>query len=136
LEVLGMARSAARDRVEEVLEKVGLSGRGKERAGDLSGGEQQRCAVARALAPCPELILADEPTGNLDAYNADFVLDLLEQAAGEGSTVVIATHDRMMMAARPHRIIAVEKGRIVGMSSDGPKEAFQAANLAPAAGSF
>ncbi len=122
LEVLGMSRTNARQRVEEVLEKVGLSGRGRERAGDLSGGEQQRCAVARALAPNPELILADEPTGNLDAYNADFVLDLLEQAASDGATVVIATHDRMMMAARPHRIIAVEKGRIVGMSSDGPGE--------------
>jgi cell division transport system ATP-binding protein len=136
LEVLGMSGSDARDRVEDVLEKVGLSGRGKERAGDLSGGEQQRCAVARALSPCPELILADEPTGNLDAYNADFVLDLLEQAGGDGATVVIATHDRMMMAARPHRIIAVEKGRIVGMSSDGPREVFTEANSVSTVGSL
>jgi cell division transport system ATP-binding protein len=122
LEVAGATRAATRERVDEVLEKVGLEGRGKERAGDLSGGEQQRCALARALAPSPELILADEPTGNLDAYNADFVLDLLEQAQSEGATVLLATHDRMLMAARPHRTIAIEKGRIVGMSSDGPKE--------------
>jgi cell division transport system ATP-binding protein len=123
LEIVGVSKKETARRVEETLDKVGLLDRAKERAGELSGGEQQRCAVARALVASPELILADEPTGNLDAYNADFVLDLLEQAQQGGAAVVLATHDRMMMAARPHRVIAVEKGRILGMSSTGRQEA-------------
>lgn len=123
LEIIGASKKETQRRVEEILDKVGLSDRGRERAAELSGGEQQRCAVARALVASPELILADEPTGNLDAYNADFVLDLLEQAQQAGAAVVLATHDRMMMAARPHRVIAVEKGRILGMSSTGRQEA-------------
>ncbi len=119
LEVAGVSQADMVHRVSVLLERVGLAERGKERAGELSGGEQQRVALARALAPRPELILADEPTGNLDAFNADFVLDLLEQAQQDGATVVLATHDRMLMAARPHRTIALENGRVVGMSSEG-----------------
>ncbi len=119
LEVAGISRSNIGQRVNEILAKVGLNGRAGELAGGLSGGEQQRVAIARALIAEPELILADEPTGSLDAYNADFVLDMLEKTAAMGATVVLATHDRMLMAARPHRTIALEQGRIVGMSSDG-----------------
>jgi cell division transport system ATP-binding protein len=119
LEVAGVSTKAMASRVTAVLEKVGLKGREKELAGELSGGEQQRVAIARALAPNPELVLADEPTGNLDAYTGDFVLDLLEQVRDEGATVVLATHDRMLMAARPHRVIALENGRVAGMSSEG-----------------
>ena len=119
LEVIGTSGSEIARRVEEMLEKVGLKGRGKELAGTLSGGEQQRVAIARALAPGPELVLADEPTGNLDAFSGDFVLDLLEQSRNEGATVVLATHDRMLIAARPHRVITLENGRVAGMSSDG-----------------
>ncbi len=122
LEVAGASRSTIRGRVEEVLEQVGMTARGKELAGGLSGGEQQRAAIARALACEPEIILADEPTGSLDAYNADFVLDLLEKTARKGTTVVLATHDRMLMAARPHRTLAIDQGRMVGMSSDGKEE--------------
>lgn len=135
LEIAGTSKAETRRLVDEILDKVGLLGRDKERACDLSGGEQQRCAVARALIASPEVILADEPTGNLDAYNADFVLDLLEQARHNGATVVLATHDRMMMAARPHRTIAVEKGRIVGMSSTGPREVLMQIVPSPAMGS-
>lgn len=120
LEIIGIAHTEMNIRVEKTLEKVGLGGRLNELAGSLSGGEQQRCAIARAIVSSPELILADEPTGNLDSYNAGFVLDLLEQAQEEGAAVVVATHDRMMMASRPHRIIAIERGHIIGMSSEGP----------------
>jgi cell division transport system ATP-binding protein len=119
LEVLGMPRREIRRRVEEVLALVGLLGHEDEMAGGLSGGEQQRTAIARALAGKPDIVLADEPTGSLDAYNADFVLDLLENVANKNTTVVLASHDRMLMAARPHRIIALDRGRIVGMSSEG-----------------
>ncbi|MCP4606655.1 MAG: ATP-binding cassette domain-containing protein [Proteobacteria bacterium] len=117
LEVAGVSRSVIRRQVDAVLEQVGLSGRREERVEGLSGGEQQRTAIARALVGEPELILADEPTGSLDAYNADFILDLLEKASKRGTTVVLATHDRMLMAARPHRTIALDQGRIIGISS-------------------
>lgn len=118
LEVAGWSRAAIRARVEEVLEKVGLFESINERAGDLSGGEQQRIAIARAIAPNPEVILADEPTGNLDAYNANFVLDLFEQVNADGTTIILATHDRMLMSARPHRTITLEKGHLTGMTPE------------------
>ena len=123
LEVAGLSVSAMRSRVEEVLEQVGMPGRGADLTGFLSGGEQQRVAIARALVGSPSLILADEPTGSLDTYSANFVLDVLEQISAAGTTVVFATHDRMLMAARPHRVIAFEGGRLVGMSSNGAEAA-------------
>lgn len=118
LEVAGLSRARIRKRVAEVIERVGLGGRSREIAGTLSGGEQQRVAIARALASEPTLLLADEPTGSLDAFTADFILDLLEEATGRGAAVVLATHDRMLMAARPHRIVALEGGRMVGLTGD------------------
>jgi cell division transport system ATP-binding protein len=117
LEVAAKPFSEIASRVETALELVGLAGRGEEKAETLSGGEQQRVAIARALITEPELVLADEPTGSLDDYNADFVLDLLERATKRGTTVVLATHDRMLMAARPHRTIALDQGRVTGISS-------------------
>jgi cell division transport system ATP-binding protein len=126
LEVAGLSPKLVRKKVTASLAKVGLSGRELEKARDLSGGEQQRAAIARAVAPGPELILADEPTGNLDAYNANCILDLLEKMhREEGTTVVLATHDRMMMAARPHRTVTLEKGRMTGMSSSGEPPAYR-----------
>lgn len=119
LEVLGLSRDEIADRTRSALERVGLSGRESDLAGAFSGGEQQRIAIARAIVGRPELILADEPTGNLDAYNADFVLDLLEQTGREGATVVLATHDRMLMAARPHRTLGLKDGRLMGMATSG-----------------
>jgi cell division transport system ATP-binding protein len=116
LEVVGLAGNRIRTRVGEMLERVGLDGRGSEIAGDLSGGEQQRVAIARALVGRPDLVLADEPTGNLDAYCADFALDLLESVSAAGATVVLATHDRLLMSARPHRVAALDRGRLVGVS--------------------
>ncbi|MFO8074462.1 MAG: ATP-binding cassette domain-containing protein [Polyangia bacterium] len=121
LEVQGFSPRRIRSRVHEVLERVGLHKSSEDLAGGLSGGEQQRVAVARAIVGHPELILADEPTGSLDTYSADYVLDLLEKARDEGATVVLATHDRMLMAARPHRTMALERGRMVGISSDGSR---------------
>ncbi len=116
LEVAGVSRTTIKRRIEETLYQVGLAGMAYEIVSGLSGGEQQRVAIARALIAKPEIILADEPTGSLDAYNADYVLDLLEKASTSGATVVLATHDRMLMAARPHRVIALEKGRVTGIS--------------------
>ena len=116
LEIAGLGGREIARRCEAMLERVGLSGRDDELAGGLSGGEQQRVAIARALVGRPSLVLADEPTGNLDAYSADLVLDLLESVACAGATVVLATHDRLLMSARPHRSVALDRGRMVGVS--------------------
>jgi cell division transport system ATP-binding protein len=119
LEVRGLSARAIRQRVGEVLERVGLGGRGRERAGGLSGGEQQRVAIARAVVGDPELVLADEPTGSLDAWSADHIVELLQSLSDRGTTVVLATHDRMLMAAHPQRTVVLDGGRLVGMSSRG-----------------
>jgi len=119
LEVRGASRAEIARRVEEVFDRVGMGGRGDELAGGLSGGEQQRVAIARALVGDPEIVLADEPTGSLDAFSANVVLDMLEDVSRRGTTIVLATHDRMLIAARPHRVIAFDGGRLIGMSSTG-----------------
>lgn len=122
LEVLGMSPRIIRRRVGEALERVGLSGRGAERAEALSGGEQQRVAVARAIVPEPALILADEPTGNLDPQLAVDILGLLEDIHETGVTVVFATHDRSLLDIRPRRVMVLDEGRVTdvmnGLNND------------------
>jgi putative ABC transport system ATP-binding protein len=98
--------------VREVLELVGLDKRAPQYPDQLSGGEQQRIAVARALVNDPKLILADEPTGNLDSKNGDEVMQMLTTLNREGATVVIATHSADY-AAQAHRIVHLLDGRIV-----------------------
>ncbi len=100
-----------RKRVAKVLERVGLAHRAKHLPQQLSGGQQQRVAVARALVCEPKLILADEPTGNLDSANGEAVMELLEQVAGAGTAVVMVTHSEAF-AARAQRTIHFLDGRI------------------------
>ncbi len=115
LELIG-ARDA-RPRTEELLERLGLPDRGHHYPAQLSGGEQQRVAIARAFAPRPSLLLADEPTGNLDARTGAQVLDLLlELREREDMTLVLVTHDQAI-ASRAERRIELESGRIVRDSS-------------------
>jgi cell division transport system ATP-binding protein len=111
LEVLGLPQRLIRSRVGEALERVGLAGRGDDVAGVLSGGEQQRVAVARAIVGEPALILADEPTGNLDPQLAVDILGLFEEIHEAGTTVLFATHDRSLLEIRPHRVIVLDDGR-------------------------
>ena len=115
VEVALLYRSAGsrRKRVEAVLEQVGLAHRARHRPRQLSGGQQQRAAIARALAPEPDLILADEPTGNLDSGNGAAVMDLLRGAAAGGTTVIMVTHSAFHAAAAD-RTIRMLDGRIVG----------------------
>ncbi|MBI5502369.1 MAG: ATP-binding cassette domain-containing protein [Deltaproteobacteria bacterium] len=112
LEILGLPQREIYDRVRQALDRVGLAGYEDIPAADLSGGEQQRVAVARAVVTRPSLVLADEPTGNLDAGNAAMVVDLLEEVNAEGTTVLLATHDNMLIAARPHRTVALVEGSV------------------------
>ncbi|HJL19262.1 MAG TPA: cell division ATP-binding protein FtsE [Sandaracinaceae bacterium LLY-WYZ-13_1] len=113
LEILSMPRRLVRSRVSEALERVGLAGRGNELTGSLSGGEQQRVAVARAIVAEPALILADEPTGNLDPTLALDILTLFEEIHDTGTTVLFATHDHALLEARSHRIVYIDDGRVV-----------------------
>jgi putative ABC transport system ATP-binding protein len=101
----------ARARAREVLERVGLGDKGARRPGQLSGGERQRVAVARALFRRPGVILADEPTGSLDAGTAEGLIELFCSLRGEGSTFVVATHEERLKAAAS-RVLALEGGRL------------------------
>ena len=108
----GITMRAGRRRAVELLEQVGLDDRSEHRPGDLSGGEQQRVAIARALVADPTLVLADEPTGNLDSDAGDVVVELLRRAAVGGQrTVVMATHDARL-AATAHRVLTLADGRL------------------------
>jgi cell division transport system ATP-binding protein len=113
LEVLGLPQRLIRARVGEALDRVGLAGRGDDAAGVLSGGEQQRVAIARAIVGEPALILADEPTGNLDPQLAIDVLGLFEEIHEAGTTVVFATHDRTLLEVRPRRVVVLDDGKAI-----------------------
>lgn len=111
LEVLGVPTKIIRRRVGDALERVGLQGRGVDRARALSGGEQQRVSIARAIVAEPALILADEPTGNLDPQLAVDILGLFEDIHETGVTVLFATHDRSLLDVRARRIVVLDEGR-------------------------
>jgi putative ABC transport system ATP-binding protein len=101
------------DRAKERLARVGLEDRLDHFPAELSGGEQQRVAIARALACDPPILVADEPTGNLDTDTADEMFRVLDAVNGDGTTVVYVTHDRRL-ADRAHRVVSIRDGRVVG----------------------
>ena len=108
----GVPTKQRRERVEKLFSEIGLSGLESRRPGELSGGQQQRVAVARAMVTEPALILADEPTANLDSTTATALLDVMEQLnRTHGTTFVYATHDPQVMA-RAHRLIGLRDGQI------------------------
>jgi putative ABC transport system ATP-binding protein len=114
----GMLAGERKERVNEALEKVGMAHRAKHLPSQLSGGQQQRVAVARALAGHPAVLLADEPTGNLDSKNGDAVMELLRDLHRMGATIVMVTHDQRF-ARNADRTIHIFDGRVV----DQPVEA-------------
>ncbi|MDZ4180505.1 MAG: ABC transporter ATP-binding protein [Coriobacteriia bacterium] len=111
----GMPRSERRSRSRAILERVGLSERADARASELSGGEQQRVAIARALVKEPSLVLADEPTGNLDSVSAEEIMALVKGLRSAGQTVVMVTHDPRM-AGYADRVVFLRDGRVVDES--------------------
>lgn len=117
----------------EALERVGLKERAHHLPGQLSGGEQQRVCIARALINCPKLILADEPTGNLDEKNEKIVLDLFRQLHEQGTTIIVVTHDALV-ASCAQREIMLNHGVLVGeqWNDEDAKRAYEAAGGKPA----
>ena len=113
----GMGREERQRRAREALARVGLAAREKHYPAELSGGQQQRVAIARALAGGPKLLLADEPTGNLDSAMARSVMDLLEELHRDGATIVMVTHD-MQLAARAQRNVHVMDGQVVDIAAE------------------
>jgi putative ABC transport system ATP-binding protein len=116
----GVPREERRRRAAESLRAVGLAARATHRPDQLSGGERQRVALARAVVMGPAVLLADEPTGNLDRASAGEVMELLESMNGRGLTLVVVTHDPAI-AARARRVVRMEDGRIVEEVKDGER---------------
>ena len=108
-----LSRDAAMDRAAELLKRLGLAEKLKRRANRLSGGEQQRAAVARALANEPRVLLADEPTGNLDKKNSELISEIFAELSAGGQGIVMVTHDAQL-AGRAGRRLTMEDGCLVG----------------------
>jgi cell division transport system ATP-binding protein len=102
------------DRTNEVLAKVGMGTKGFKMPHELSGGEQQRVCIARALINDPEIILADEPTGNLDPETSSEIVKLLHDISKAGTSVIIATHNHFMIEKFPGRVVKLDRGKVIG----------------------
>lgn len=112
LEVIGKSRHVIKTQVPEVLRLVGLQDKLNKRPDQLSGGEQQRVSIARAIVNRPPLLVCDEPTGNLDPQTSRGIMDLLERINRTGTTVLVATHDREMVDNMRRRVIALDRGQL------------------------
>ncbi|HEM2810004.1 TPA: cell division ATP-binding protein FtsE [Streptococcus suis] len=113
MEVIGEKPRNIKKRVMEVLDLVGLKHKIRSFPNELSGGEQQRIAIARAIVNNPKVLIADEPTGNLDPENSWEIMNLLERINLQGTTVLMATHNSQIVNTLRHRVIAIEDGRVV-----------------------
>ena len=113
MEVIEKSPREIKRRVEDVLELVNLKHRMNNFPNELSGGEQQRVAIARAIVNTPAVLIADEPTGNLDPETSMEIMDILERINEQGTTIVMATHNSQIVNEKKHRVIAIENGQIV-----------------------
>ncbi len=112
----GISKKKARERAENLLERLGLKGKEKRQIFEISGGEMQRVAIARALANSPEILLCDEPTGNLDSKNTERVMEIFEEVNQEGTTVLMVTHD-LSLARRAKIVVEMKDGEILKTTS-------------------
>ena len=113
MEVIEKSPREIKRRVEDVLELVNLKHRMNNFPNELSGGEQQRVAIARAIVNTPGILIADEPTGNLDPETSMEIMDILERINEQGTTIVMATHNSQIVNEKKHRVLAIESGQIV-----------------------
>ncbi len=119
MEVLGKSPRQISSRVKEVLKLVNLEQKENMLPNELSGGEQQRVAIARAIANMPRVLIADEPTGNLDPETSKGIMEILEHINAQGTTVIMATHNSEIVNARKHRVIVIDDGRITRDDEEG-----------------
>ncbi len=119
MRVIGAREKEIRERVPYVLDLVGLESKGRRFSGELSGGEQQRLAIARALVNNPSTIIADEPTGNLDPARSLEIMTLLEEINKLGTTLLVVTHAKDLVEQFNHRVIAIDDGLVVSDGMDG-----------------
>ena len=119
MQAVGASPKEIRKRVAYVLDLVGLLNKGNQRPDELSGGEQQRVAIARALVNNPQMIIADEPTGNLDPMRSLEIMMLLERINELGTTVLVVTHERELVDRFSKRVVAIENGRIISDETGG-----------------
>ncbi len=119
MQVIGKKSREIKKRVLEVLDLVGLKHKVRVFPSELSGGEQQRVAIARAIVNTPKVLIADEPTGNLDPENSMEIMELLDRINTQGTTVVMATHNSNIVNSIRHRVIAIENGRIIRDQDEG-----------------
>ena len=117
--IAGKNYNAAKERAKWLLDKMKLDGRFTHRPAELSGGEQQRVAIARALANTPKLLLADEPTGNLDPKTSEEIMKLLEQINERGTTVLVVTHNKEIVNAMKKRVVTMHEGSIISDEKEG-----------------
>ena len=122
MRVVGAREAEIRDRVPYVLELVGLDTKSRRHPGELSGGEQQRLAIARALVNNPSTIIADEPTGNLDPARSFEIMMLLQEINNLGTTVLVVTHEMDLVEQFAKRVIAIDEGKVVNDGMDGEAE--------------
>lgn len=119
MQVIGKTPREVKKRVMEVLDMVGLKHKVRVFPSELSGGEQQRVSIARAIVNTPKVLIADEPTGNLDPENSWEIMKLLERINAQGTTIVMATHNSTIVNTIRHRVIAIENGRIIRDQAEG-----------------
>jgi len=126
LEIIGASKRQIRRKVPEALSRVGLAAKAKNFPSELSGGEQQRVAIARAIVNNPGLIIADEPTGNLDPANSSEIINMLVEINKSGTTVLVVTHDREMVDREKRRVVLIESGEV---ASDAERSKYNEAQL-------
>ena len=119
MRVIGAKEREIRERVPYVLELVGLENKSRRHPGEISGGEQQRLAIARALVNNPSTIIADEPTGNLDPERSYEIMTLLQEINNLGTTVLVVTHERELVESFAKRVIAINEGVVISDGMDG-----------------